>query len=302
MTSNYLINGVDLGDILMELTSVPIPGKPMPQLLNYYNSDNNMYALAYPLTTPPTPYTYYDCKTSPTNYLINGTDLSETYCPKYDIITNGVPSFTGMYNINPKCTRIYFVLIGNGGGGGYGNGVSNGGAGGGGGGCWGYFVMPTANYENIKLNYYYNQQENPVTLGSPLPSSFPKSYITITGDAIGGGTPLLAQAYAYAGTDGFVGGGGSGEPGGFILTSGNITCNYTNEVGGSGGGPANYTTVGGSGYNRYCVNQIPSISSVSYPYSPEVISNLGNGGSGSNNQGQGRGPGAQGIIQLWFVY
>jgi hypothetical protein len=36
-----------------------------------YNSDNNMYALAYPLTTPPTPYTYYDCKTSPTNYLIN---------------------------------------------------------------------------------------------------------------------------------------------------------------------------------------------------------------------------------------
>jgi hypothetical protein len=292
MTSNYLINGVDLSDILMELTSVPIPGKLMPQLLNYYNNNNLMYALAYPLTTPPTPYTYYDCKTSPTNYLINGTDLSEIYCPRYDIITNGIPSFTGTYNINPKCTRIYFVLIGNGGSGGNGSGGQNGGAGGGGGGCWGYFVMPT-NYENIKLNYYYNLTEPP--------STFPKSYITITGDAIGGGQNLLAQAYAYAGTNGFAGGGGSGEDGGFILTSGTITCIFVHEIGGSGGGPANYTTVGGSGYNRYCVNQIPSITSVNYPYSPQEISGLGNGGQGSNQGGTGS-PGAQGIIQLWFVY
>lgn len=301
MTSNYLINGVDLSEILMELTSVPIPGKPMPQLLNYYNSDNNMYALAYPLTTPPTLYTYYDCKTNPTNYLINGTDLSETYCPKYDIITAGVPNFEGEYNINPKCTRIYFVLIGNGGGGGNGNGSSNGCAGGGGGGCWGYFDIPNANYENIKLNYYYNKQEIPVTPGSPLPSSFPKSYITITGDAIGGGTPLLAQAYAYAGTTGNNSVGGSGEDGGFILSSGTITCNYTNEVGGSGGGLSSPFTAGGSGYNRYCVNQIPSITSVKYPYSPQEISGFGNGGQGSNQTGTGS-PGAQGIIQLWFVY
>jgi hypothetical protein len=280
--TNFLSNGVDLADILYLSTTQQTNMSEVP---NYLTGGNKWYALTYPVTNPPT---NYGCVTSPTNYLMNGTDVSQTFSPIYDIITNGIPSFTGTYNINPKCTRIYFVLIGNGGRGGNGNSGSNAGAGGGGGGCWGYFVMPTANYENLKLNYYYNLTEPPNT--------FPKSYITITGDAIGGGTPLLAQAYAYAGTTGNTSVGGSGEDGGFVVTTGNITCSFNREIGGSGGGPANYTTAGGSGYNRFFYPN-----KVNYPFSPDSTIGFGNGGQGSNQGGTGQG-GAQGIIQLWFVY
>ncbi len=275
--TNFLSNGVDLGAII-NITSVsqniPSAGQSTTAITNYLFGGQQYYALGYPLTTPPTPYTYYACQTRPTNILIGGIDLCQIFCPIYYLFTVGQ---NGNFNLSVKCTKIFFVLIGNGGYGGSGNGSNNGGSGGGGGSVWGYITIPS----NISsCNVAYDFQSNPGFNVSTYynPSSGPSQQNVIS-------------VNAYNGTNGSSTG-GSGTGGGVSVNTsyqGGMSISYTAGNGGNGSA-SNYNYVS-SGYTQ----------NVTYPFAPIVSHNYGIGGAGSPHNGQGSN-GYIGIMQFWVVY
>lgn len=270
MGTNFLSNGVGLGDILYLSTT---PQTNMSEVPNYLTGGNKWYALTYPVTNPPT---NYDCVTSPTNYFTNGTDLSQTFSPIYYIYNPTTNPNIGTVTLSTKCTKIYFVLIGNGGNGGFGNG-SNGGSGGGGGSISGYITIPSGSTScNFQYSYVYGHPE--LTVITYYPNNQNPNYIIIN---------------AYNGTDGSSGGVGIG---------GSINDNT------SGAGfmtvVVSYASPGRSGSTSDITANVSSgyIQNVPYPYAPTVNDTYGIGGTGSNNQGYGRGYGNAGIMQVWVVY